>query len=162
MPGKKTRRRRRKKNTSVWEKMNEPIAYPDKEFYQPFFAIALAIMVMAWAAPYWQAAAVTLDTPAPNGVEVGSHYEYVSFFDNNYQSSGRVAGAHVEAAQIENRSQEAPFWYDMISNDVPVAFGTATYEVLDISDSVQPMVDFYEPGVSAVWNAWLELMQDPY
>jgi hypothetical protein len=41
------------------------------------------------------------------------------------------------------------------------SFGEAAYEVLDISDQIQPMIEFYQPGVVAVWDAWLELMMDP-
>ena len=72
-------------------------------------------------------------------------------------------GGNIAGAQIEISS--TPEWYYVtaaIPGDVAEAFVDAATEVLDISGQVSQMGQFYEPGAEAVWNAWLELMADPY
>lgn len=70
---------------------------------------------------------------------------------------GNVLGTSIEAATV-------PEWYYTVSGmagDVTEAFATASMDVFDISQPVMETVAYYQPGVDAVWGAWLELMADP-
>lgn len=128
---KKRKTSRRSTQTTVWQALNEPIAYPSDEFARTVFLMTAVIMMMIWIAPYWGSAAVA-------GAQLSLVPEYIE---------GSV-----------------PEWYytaERISYDLVNSFGTAAEQVLDISEPVTQTVEFYEPGVEAVWDAWLELMADP-
>ncbi len=106
--------------------------------------MAVLIIMMAWILPYWGGSSA-LAAEYPFG-QTPIVYQNVS---------AQVAGQQTDAP---------PDWYYLIqriSSDVTLEFGQAAYDVLDISDPVQESVEFYKPGINAVWNAWLELMADP-
>lgn len=76
-----------------------------------------------------------------------------------YDYASTVLGAFAEGtAQILEPETLIPdiYWSAGLSE-----FGRAAGQVLDISDQTGPYVEFFQPGVSAVWNAWLDLMKDP-
>lgn len=142
---KKRRIARRVQSPTVWEALNEPIAYPSNEFAQNVLAISAAIVLMAWVAPYWDnAQAYSVERTA-------------------YSETGVVAGEQLYASSYTLAA--TPDWYyvaEAVPGAVAEEFGQAAYEVLDISEPVGQVVEFYEPGVTAVWDAWIELMADPY
>ena len=141
---------------TVWEAFNDPVIEVPLEQGQQVMAVAVMIMFAAWITPYWAAAA---DGPiayyAPESV-----FEQVASLDF---SSGAVLGISTDDPALA-ASPAVPEWYYAVAS-VPEAVSQSLVlganEVLDISDPVQQMVDFYEPGVNAVWGAWLELMADP-
>lgn len=122
---------------SVWASLNEPVAYPTQNFANTVFFIAAVMFLVVWIAPYW-----------------GTTRQDVAML-MNYES--QVLGESIE-------NVIAPEWYytgEATVSGVVNAFATAGTEIFDISEPVSETVEFYQPGVDAVWNAWLELMADP-
>ena len=127
---------------TVWQAMNEPIAYATPEFATNLFAIAILLLGLAWLQPYF-----------------GS--------TNHLGNHGIVAGA-----QTINYEISTPSWYiglastgqdfkEFSEEAIVQPFAAAATQILDISEPVQNTVKFYHPGVTAVKDAWLELMADP-
>lgn len=128
----------RRVNASVWASLNEPVAYPSQDFANAVFFIAAVMFLVVWIAPYWGTA----------GQDVALLLNY----------EAQVLGASIENVVV------APEWYyagEAMATGVVDAFATASTELFDISEPVMETVEFYQPGVDAVWNAWLELMADP-
>lgn len=142
---------------TVWQALNEPIAYPSEEFGRNVLVAAIFIMALAWLLPYWNAA-------SENVALKNDYYAFRAEFP-----APRVAGASVTALDQESR----PEWYfalktsagsvnEFYHESVSGPFVEAAEELLDVSDPVQDAVTYYKPGVDAVWNAWVDLMADPY
>ena len=141
---------RRKRKPTVWQALNEPVIHVTEEQAKNIFLAAVIIMFAAWVAPYWTGSVSTVyasETVFEQMATVG-------------MKTGTVAGA---TFVIESEPQ-TPDWY-YVAQEVPEAvaesFALGAAEVLDISGPVTDLVEFYEPGVDAVWNAWLDLMMDP-
>ena len=128
---------------SVWQALNhQPIVEITEEAAKGIFLIAAVILLAVWVMPYWGS------TPSFNSSPLVGEERW----------GGNIAGAQIEISST-------PEWYYVtaaIPGDVAEAFVDAATEVLDISGQVSQMGQFYEPGAEAVWNAWLELMADPY
>lgn len=138
MPNAKRRARSRVKSVepiSVWQALNEPVVEVSEGAARGIFLALAVILLAVWIAPYWGA--------MPS-----------------------VAGATLVSDELSVESVPiVPEWYyvtSAIPGDIAQAFSIAANEVLDISEPVLQISEFYEPGVNAVWGAWLELMQDPY
>lgn len=160
---------RLRKQISVWQALNEPIAYPTEEFTKFFFSAVGLILLLLWLAPYIGNYNAKTAKSYPNYAKSYEHLSQsdaavllkplrlISYFSGNY---GQVAG---ESAAISDTTYETPdTGLDDLLVTVSVAVADAAYDVLDISEQVEPYVEFFEPGVEAVWGAWLELMADPY
>ena len=134
----------RRKKPTVWQALNEPVIEITPEAARDIFMLAAFIMMMAWLAPYW-------------GTSQNQAYAISA-------TNEMVAGATIETPDYGRNSDVAPEWYltiERASDDVVNAFAEAADQTLDISEPVLDVMEFYEPGVDAVWNAWLELMADP-
>lgn len=135
---------------SVWAALNEPIAYPTAEFTKTFFPVAIFLFLSILTIPYFN-----------NLSEKGYRY-------------GSVAGATIESSQpAEAINVSTPQWYEDLKSagaslgqfyheTVAVPFGQAATDLLDVSEPVSGAIEFVQPGVSAVKDEWLYLMQDPY
>lgn len=125
---------KRRKKPTVWQAFNDPVVEIHESFARLIFIIAVILLLVAWIAPYWHEARLITSVRAP-------------FY------GPLVAGAIT-----------APDWY-YVAADVPGqvagAWTAAASEVLDISDDLRSAASFYQPGASAVTDAWLELMADP-
>ena len=128
-----------KKHTpTVWEALNDPVIELSEQQAKNVILASLVIMLAAWIAPYW-------------GSSTGSQYT------SQGTAFERVAGATIDTAS-------APDWYytlEAVPDTLAQTVTDSATDVLDISEPVQNLVEFYEPGVSATWNAWLNLMRDP-
>ena len=164
----------KKKKTSLWEDLNKPVAYPTEEIVKPFIAIVAAVILFSWAMPYFGLdnaiyRTAHLDSPTSYQLQVSS---YAGLFDP-YEAAAysfevpRVAGARVEAGgeeviEIFNSIAASVDSINYIYEEAfEKPFAEAINEVLDISEEVIPIIEFYEPGVRAAVDAWLELMADP-
>ena len=139
-------KRSRSNQPTVWQALNDPVVEISQEFAKTILLVSFVIIAMAWLSPYF-----------------GNTSQASFKFSTGYPRPV-VAGAYIEtvAAAAE---QVIPEWYlttNRITGDVQSSFALAANEVLDISEPVSGIVEFYGPGVQAVWNAWLELMADPY
>lgn len=126
---------------TVWGALNQPVAEISEEVAKGIFMAAAVIMLAIWVAPYW------------GSVNANSTNVYA-----NTANGGTVAGVQTEITGT-------PEWYyvaQSVPSDVADAFGQAASEVLDISNPFSQIAEFYQPGAQAVWDAWLELMVDPY
>ncbi|MDP3993829.1 MAG: hypothetical protein Q8P75_02505 [bacterium] len=143
-------KRSRSKKPTVWQALNDPVVETPEEFAKLILLVSFVIIAMAWLSPY---------------------------FGNPSDGIGRLAGSAprpvvhsaVAGAFTENNAlfgeEQAPEWYltiDGMGSAIQSSFAFAANEVLDISEPVSGTVEFYAPGVTAVWDAWLELMADPY
>ncbi len=142
----------------VWHAMNQPVVEVSEGFARNLLGVAVVLLAVAWVGPHWQNASASVDvgmysSPLVTGVRMDHR---LSASDTAVGVSGsRVAGARIVGA---------PTWYglfDDLPQDVSVAFAKAANQVLDVSDSASAVADFYQPGASEVWQAWLELMADP-
>ena len=142
-------KRSRSKKPTVWQALNDPVVEISEEFAKTILLASFVIIAAAWLSPY---------------------------FGNSSDSAGRFAGGaprpivHSAVAGVftENNAlfgeEQTPEWYltiDRTGSDIQGSFVSAANEVLDISEPVGQTVEFYQPGVAAVWDAWLELMADP-
>lgn len=132
---------------TMWQALNEPVVEVSEGFARMVFAAAAVILFVSWVGPYWgYAQAVTSQQSLQAAANTRS--AIVSL-------EPQVAGVLVS---------EAPLWYQVVQDapgEVAGAFTEASYEILDVSDPVTDILEFYEPGFQAVGDAWLELMQDP-
>lgn len=141
----------RPKKPTVWEALNEPVVEISEEQAKNIFLASLVIIGTAWIAPYWGAGNTLGAYQA--GAE-GTIFEQMADIGTEY---GTVAGAFEEY-------ESAPDWYYAaadVSSQVVESIAVGANEVLDISGPVQDLAEFYEPGTTAVWNSWLNLMRDP-
>ena len=140
---------------TVWEALNHPVIEVTPEAAKAIFTVAAFVIAMAWLTPYMPAAASHVAAATELGLAPSEYSEF----------QGLVAGANTEDILVTDYEIGlAPQWYDDLNDSagaVAGAFVGAASEVLDVSTPAQSLVEFYQPGVSAVWNAWLELMQDP-
>ncbi|MDP3741606.1 MAG: hypothetical protein Q8R08_04785 [bacterium] len=139
------------KPIGVWQVLNEPVVELSEEAVTHIFMALAVILLAVWIAPYW-------------GQESGIRTQELGV----ERWGGMVAGAQIESQELGIMNYElgqTPEWYYVASSvptDVASAFSEAANEVLDISGTVSQIAEFYEPGADAVWNAWLDLMADPY
>ena len=143
---------KKKKPATVWEAVNEPVIEITEAHAKNLFLATALIIAAAWLTPYWGSGSVI----AQESYE-GTIFEQVAAAG---KSSGMVAGASTESYAV----LEGPDWYytlEAMPVSVATSFSDAAHEVLDVSEPVGEMIEFYEPGVSAVWNEWLNLMRDP-
>lgn len=143
MPARK-KRGSRKAPVSLWDNLNEPVIEVSPQFAKRLFLAAVLFLFAAWIAPYWGQA------------ETAQAY------------SSRVAGAYTDDTQswlVERPAGvETPQWYEVskaLPGDLTEAFAVAAAEVLDASEPVGEIAQFYQPGFAALNDAWLELMADP-
>lgn len=178
MAAKKRKIARRVQQRSVWQALNEPIAIPNQEFTRSFFVVAAAILLMIWMVPYWN---TTAGTAPHTQVAVSRNINYVSLFSivdvtldpnfGQYLTAGTesVAGAQesdpddtgssTESGEVGNYLNETAvslLEFYIINIEAPAA--DAIVEVLDVSDFVIATAEYYEPGVTEVWNTWLGLL----
>lgn len=138
---------------AVWQALNEPVVEVTEGFAKTMLFIALLLLCVSWIGPSWEQA------------KIAAARENLGL-----ASSGRVAGVYLAAVSqadtaLPPAAPRVPEWYYLAQGlpyDIGEAFAQSASEVLDISDQAGPIVEFYEPGVAAVWDAWLELMADPY
>ena len=133
---------------TVWTSLNEPVMEITEKMAETVFLVTAVIMLSAWVAPYWG------KTPA----QIAAHYSGMDVV------SEQVAGVTTYGTQEVVFSNAIPDWYQQAaSNAVSVseAIAASADQILDISEPVGQAVEYYQPGVSAVWNAWLDLMADP-
>ncbi|OGE79153.1 MAG: hypothetical protein A2751_05955 [Candidatus Doudnabacteria bacterium RIFCSPHIGHO2_01_FULL_46_14] len=140
----------RRRKPTVWEALNEPIIEVTEEQAKNIFLGAVFIISAAWIAPHWTAA---------NNV---SYYAPTNVFEQMASvadaEDGFVAGAQIVADDV------APEWYYMMEampDAVVESFAVGAGQVLDVSGPITEVSQFYQPGVDAVWNSWLNLMRDP-
>jgi len=129
---------------TVWQALNEPAVELSEGFAKDVLLVSVAIIAFAWVAPsFSQSGAGSSQIFADSGMV----YEI-----------GAVAGAQIEAAQ------ESVLAETLVSlpTDFAIAFADAAHEVLDVSEPVGMVVEYYSPGVQAVTDAWLYYMKDPY
>ena len=142
----------RHKTPTVWEALNEPVMEITEEQAKHVFLASIVIMAAAWIAPYWGA------TPA------SAYHSSLSSEGTIFEQMARVGSGEGMVAGATTGIEVAPEWYYVVAG-IPEAvvqsFGAGSNEVLDISQPVSNLAAFYEPGVSEVWNGWLELMADP-
>lgn len=138
-------KKKKKVPPTVWEALNEPVIEVTPDAAKAIFTVAAFLMVMAWVTPYWPAAAAHLAAAEELGMAPSEYTEM-------------VAGASIAAD--ESASYGSVPIYGIVQ-EVQGAFVSASSEVLDVSEPAGELIEFYEPGVDAVWNAWLELMVDP-
>lgn len=130
---------------TVWEALNEPVIEVTPEAAKAIFTVAAFLIVMAWVAPYWPAAQAHLAAAESFGLAPSEYTEM-------------IAGASIEADELASYGS-VPIYG--IVQEVQGAFVSASNEVLDVSEPAGELIEFYQPGVDAVWNAWLELMVEP-
>ena len=138
-------KRSRSKKPTVWQALNDPVVEISEEFAKTILLVSFVIIVMAWLSPYF-----------------GNAHEAGSLKFSAYPRP-IVAGAYVESV-VPLAEQETPEWYlttNAITSGVQSSFVQAANEVLDISEPVSRFTQFYQPGVQALSDAWLELMADP-
>ena len=141
-------KRSRSKKPTIWQALNEPVVEIPEEIAKSIFLVSFVILAMAWLSPYFGSTPVrqfAANPPRPI-------------------AHAMVAGAYVESISVFD-DEQTPEWYltiNSMTNGVQSSFVLAANEVLDISEPVGRTAEFYEPGVQAVWDAWLELMADPY
>ena len=135
---------------SIWQALNEPIAYPTQEFTKTFFPVAIFLFISIVAIPYF-------------GKTTNFNF-----------GSGFVAGVSTEiSAASEATALEAPQWYydlkstasslgEFYQETIAAPFGVAASEILDISEPIADASEFLQPGLSEVKQEWLYLMADPY
>ncbi len=136
---------------TVWESLNEPVVEITEERARKVVLASVMIMAAAWIAPHWGTAQASTHTSVLSN---GTIFEQMAMVGSQ---EGAVAGA---TTGIE----AAPGWYYVVEG-VPQAvvqsFAAGANQVLDISEPVSSLAEFYQPGVSGVWNGWLDLMADP-
>ena len=151
----------RRRKPTVWEALNEPIIHITEQQAKNVFLASIVIAMAAWVAPYWGEAGTAVAYYAPENV-----FEKMASVGDVHGGSARVAGASIAAGYESSVSSSAftPDWY-YVAAEMPDALveslALGANQVLDISGPITEMTGFYEPGVSAVWNAWLDLMVDP-
>lgn len=141
MPKRQRKVSRRVQSVSSWQVLNQPVVEVSEDFAKNLLFIAISLLVMAWIAPYWG-----------NNQAISEQRSAISYYP-------AVAGARI------SNVPRIPEWYYVakdIPEDMASAFTLASSQVLDISKPAMVMADFYSPGLSAVKEAWLELMADPY
>ncbi|OGE76988.1 MAG: hypothetical protein A3C85_04745 [Candidatus Doudnabacteria bacterium RIFCSPHIGHO2_02_FULL_48_21] len=145
----------RRKKPTVWEALNEPVIHVSEKQAKEIFLACVIIVFFSWVAPYWDGSSSTVyasETVFDQMAAVEKPATFASL------ESGMVAGAQITSGPT------APKWY-VVVEEMPDAlvesFAAGAGEVLDISNQVGDFVEFYQPGVDAVWNAWLDLMMDP-
>jgi len=140
--------------------MNEPVVEVTDEAAKAIFLAAAVIILAIWIVPYLGSAQ---PVAAATGEPMAQNYEPVF---GQYQ---QVAGATVGG---ESRELVSPKWFlaladageglgDMYQETFEKPFAEATVQTLDISQPMGSLLAYYQPGLDAVWNAWLELMADP-
>lgn len=137
------RRISRRVQPTVWEALNEPVVEVTEGFAKGIFAVAVILLMMVWIAPYWASAGQSLSVAVYESPIINPEY-------------GRVAGAQITAA---------PDWIAVagsLPTDLADSFAQAASQVLDVSEPMSRLNEMYGPGVSAVKDAWLELMADPF
>lgn len=157
---------RKKKRVSVWEALNQPVVEVTDEAAKSIFLAAAVILLMVWLMPSFGGAETISNSQFSISKEAVT---YQPMF-GSYSDYEEVAGASTQT--IVAAPQAVPNWYIAVATTseslggfyeetVEQPFAQAAVEILDISQPVQEMAEFYEPGVDAVWNAWLDLMADP-
>lgn len=132
---------------TIWQALNEPVVEVTESFARGVSVTALVIFIVIWVAPHWDFAKA-----------INSEFAYQQFL--SWQSAIVSSEPRVAGVQVA----QSPIWYEVLKDlpeAVPVAFGEAASEVLDISGPVQEIAEFYQPGFEALEEAWLELMADP-
>lgn len=138
---------------TIWQALNEPVVEVSEEFGKQLFAGSMALFAIAWLMPYF--GQVNIDSLA---IHAQPEIE-----------TARVAGASISAFDDTDPTS----WYQMIAStadslgefyleSVTKPISVAAHEVLDVHEPVQDSWEFLQPGVQAVYDAWLELMADPY
>ncbi len=128
------------KPITVWRALNEPVVEVTEEAAKTIFTVAAVLLLFAWLSPY---------------------------FGQNIVAP-QVAGASTMIIEEEAELPQvlvSPEWYftvQAVPDALGESFAQAAYQVLDISEPVAQIYEFYQPGLQAVNNAWLELIQDPY
>lgn len=136
---------KRKKRPTVWQALNDPVVEVNQRLAQILIIIAIIFLMLAWVAPYWDEAR-----------QISSLKTAKVFTWDSALLQPAVAGAETSAV---------PVWYEVareVPGGVASEFRSAAYEVLDISEPIGLVADFYEPGLTAATDAWLDLMADPY
>ena len=137
-----------KYSPTVWEALNEPVVEITEEQAKKVILASVIIISAAWIAPYWGSVGANTYALAPQERTI---FEQTAMADAD---RGQVAGAVIEA----------PEWYYVVAGmpqAVAQSFSEGANDILDISGPASNIAAFYEPGVSGVWNGWLELMADP-
>lgn len=139
----------RRRKPTVWEALNEPIIHVTEQQGKNVIFAALVIAFTAWIAPYWGSAGAT------------AYYAPINVFEEF--ASAADEGGMVAGAQIVSDAVPAEWYYVTreMPNSIVESFAIGANEVLDISGPVTEMTEFYQPGIEAVSNAWLNLMRDP-
>ncbi len=141
----------RRKKPTVWEALNEPIIEVSIEQAKNVFLATAVIALASWVAPYWTEAGSAVAYYAPENV-----FEKMASVGD--AGTGSVAGSQIVAGEL------TPDWY-YVAAEMPNAavesFALGANQVLDISSPVTQLTELYQPGVDAVWNAWLNMMRDP-
>lgn len=146
--------------------MNHPVVEVTDEAARTIFLVSAVILLMLWLMPYFgnhRAVAVSSD-PVENFASV----EYEPLLADEMYYYSEVAGASTVNVPVAS----APQWYfataavteslgDSYDEVVAEPFAEAAAEILDVSAPVREMIQYYQPGVAAVKDAWLELMTDP-
>ena len=133
----------------MWQALNEPVIEISEPQAMKIFLLAAVIAGMAWITPYWAEASEIADQQLAMGYDT-------------YQS--QVLGATIEASEPASIVQTVPDWYIEAAASVSAvqeAYTAAAAQVLDVSAPVTEAAEYYQPGVDAVTNAWLNLMCDP-
>ncbi len=146
---------RKRKTPTIWQALNEPVVEVSEGFARNLLIAAILLLLVAWVGSYWggDRAGLPYTTYRSSAlIEAQTLPSQVSFF----RLGSMVAGVQTTGT---------PLWYEVakdLPGDVAFTFTAAAYEVLDISEPVGQIAEFYEPGFTAVGDAWLELMADPY
>lgn len=169
----------KKKNTpTIWEAFNEPVMEITEEQAKNVFLASVVIIAAAWVAPHLgtQISDVRNQMAGMGGMgtqygqvagmqmaDMGMRYGHMAGMGGMGMQYGQVAGIQTMMT-AETSELSVPEWYYAAAGTpeaVAESFAAGANEVLDISEPVSELVEFYEPGVEAVWGAWLELMMDP-
>lgn len=174
----KTKKRGRKAvKPSVWEVLHEDVGTCSEDFCKAVLNLALVALLIVWVVPHIDG--VSIVRAQENHMTEQLVYESMIDYDSNGWLASeythvepRVAGAmtgdisqeRVDSSQetvVSSGAEKLVQTAQVLDQKITGPLTGATMQVLDISEQVQPIVDFYQPGLEATWNAWLELMVDP-
>lgn len=136
---------------TLWQALNEPIAYPTQEFGTSLVAIAVLLLGFVWLQPNFASSS--------QGLVAGA-------ISTNYISQTTSAQARSASSWYLALASTSENLGNVYQSGIQAPLGTAAQELLDVSEPVAQTVEFLQPGVDKVlgpfWNAWLELLSDPY
>jgi len=134
-------------------------------------AVVAALVLFSWVNPYFGEDNAIYRSAYKDNIptRAAAAFAYTGLFqpfelelyENPASPGPRVAGAGHVSGISYTVSGETPNTSELYIEVLAKEFGIAASEVLDISGQIQPLAEFYAPGASAAWDAWLELMADP-